>query len=425
MLGKNLLATMRDELKSSHTDMEQILFRGFCVTFFLVPLGTSPFLISGYLTLALWICSGRFITDRRLWLKQPWVAPMLVFVALHWIGLLYTNDLNAGLKFAAKTHYWLFAFAIASIHRYSPKALLNSFLAGLSLAAAIHIAINSGIIPASQRYAASFINPITYILFLTFGILLLSFYFSKAGTLKGRLLYGAGMLLYFASISLFAGAPGRTALLPLVIFFPVIVYNLLGQRSFPKVFAATLLAMAALYFTPVVQSSLNDTTTQIKSYYGGNPDTSMGLRLHMWNGAVRIFTDNPVIGIGTGGYQSAMAEHANPALDPELAFNQPHNSFLYMAVSFGAVGALSLCWVFIQSLRAGWRHMEKLTGFSIFAFCSIVAVASLTDTQIIQVHTGILFAMLTGLQTALKPTAGKEQVHESQRVYLHKEGLGI
>ena len=83
---------------------------------------------------------------------------MLVFVALHWIGLLYTNDLNAGLKFASKTHYWLFAFAIASIpfHRYSPKALLNSFLAGLSLAAAIHIAINSGIIPASQRLLTRF-----------------------------------------------------------------------------------------------------------------------------------------------------------------------------------------------------------------------------------------------------------------------------
>lgn len=395
---------MRDALKISNIDIERILFRGFCVTFFLIPLGTSPFLIAGYLTLALWICSGRFITDRRLWLKQPWVAPILVFAALHWIGLLYTNDFEAGLKFASKTHYWLFAFAIASIpfYKYSPKALLNSFLAGLSLAAAIHIAIYTGVIPASQRYAASFINPITYILLLTFGILLLSFYFGKANGLKSRILYGAGMLLYLASISLFAGAPGRTALLSLVISTPLAAYNLLGQRSFTKVLAATILAMAALFFTPVVQSSLNDTASQVKSYYSGSPDTSMGLRLHMWSGAVRIFMDNPVIGIGTGSYQLAMTEHANPALAPELSFNQPHNSFLYMAVSFGAVGALSIFWIFLQFIRAGWRHMEHLPGFSILAFGLIVAVASLTDTQIIQVHTGILFAMLTGLQTALK-----------------------
>jgi O-antigen ligase len=402
---------MKVGLKISGIDIERVLFRGFCVTFFLIPLGTSPFLIAGFLTLTLWICSGRFIPESRLWLKQPWVAPLLVFAALHWIGLLYTNDLRTGLKFASKTHYWLFAFAIASIpfYKYSPKALLNSFLAGLSLAAAIHVAISTGIIPASQRHADSFINPITYILLLTFGILLLSFYFGKASALKDRLLCGAGILLYLASISLFAGAPGRTALLTLFILTPLVVYNLLGQRSFPKVLAVTLLAMAALFFTPVVQSSMNDTVAQVKSYYSGSPDTSMGLRLHMWSGAIKIFLDNPVIGTGTGAYQLAMTEYINPALDPELIFTQPHNSFLYAAVSFGAIGVFSFCWLLFEFIRAGWRHMEHLTGFSILAFGLIVAVASLTDTQIIQVHTGMLFAMLTGLQTALKPVTGEAQ----------------
>lgn len=402
---------MRAEKMSSTVDMEQILFRGFCVTFFLIPLGTSPFLIAGFLTLALWICSGRFINESRLWLKQPWAAPLLVFAALHWAGLLYTNDFQTGLKYASRTHYWLFAFAIASIpfYRHSPKALLDSFLAGLSLAAAIHIAIYTGAIPAQEKYAASFINPITYILLLTFGILLLSFYFGKAKDQRARILYGAGILLYLASISLFAGAPGRTALLALLISVPLIIYNLLGQRSFAKISAIAILTMAALFFTPVVQSALNDAAAQIDSYYSGSPDTSMGLRLHMWNGAARIFMDNPVIGIGTGGYELAMKEHADPALDPALIFSQPHNSFLYMAVSFGVVGVFSLLWLFFQFIRAGLRHMKHPAGFSILAFGLVVAVASLTDTQIIQVHTGMLFAMLTGLQTALKPTNGEAE----------------
>jgi O-antigen ligase len=396
---------------SSAVNIDRILFWGFCLTFFLIPLGTSPFLIAGFLTLALWVFSGRCIKDSRLWPKQPWTAPLLVFAGLHWAGLLYTNDLNAGLKYASKTHFWLFAFAISSIpfYRHSPKALLDSFLTGLSLAAAIHIAIYTGAVPAQERYASSFINPITYILLLTFGILLLSFYFGKAKGLKGRILYGAGILLYLASISLFAGAPGRTALLALLISVPLIIYNLLGQRSFTKIFAVTLLTMAALFFTPVVKSSLDDAAAQIDSYYSGSPDTSMGLRLHMWSGAARIFMDNPVIGVGTGGYDLAMKGHANPALDPALKFSQPHNSFLYMAVSFGVLGVLSLLWVFVQFIRAGWRHMDHLTGFSILAFGLIVLVASLTDTQIIQVHTGMLFAMLTGLQTALKPTDGRAE----------------
>ncbi|CAG1066181.1 hypothetical protein BAC1_01785 [uncultured bacterium] len=405
----------------SGIDIERILFRGFCVTFFLIPLGTSPFLIAGFLTLAVWLCSGRFLIESRSWLKMPWVAPLLAFAALHWIGLLYTADLAAGLGFASKTHYWLFAFAIASIPfaRYSPKAFLDSFLAGLSLAAVLHIAINAGAVNAPQKYAASFINPITYIMLLTFGVLILSFYFGKSNSPNRKILYGAGIALYLASISLFTGAPGRTALLTLVLSTPLIVYNLLGQRSLPKVFGAAALALALLFTTPVVRSSVSDAAAQVKAYYGGSPDSSVGLRLHMWNGAVRIFMDNPVMGVGTGGYQMAMAEYATPQLAPGTVLVQPHNSFLYMAVSFGAAGLLSLAWLLIQFIRAGWSHMDHITGFSILAFGVVVLSASLTDTQIIQVHTGMLFAMLTGLQTALGRTEEMEVTNEDKRVYVH------
>jgi O-antigen ligase len=406
----------------SGIDIEQILFRGFCVTFFLIPLGTSPFLIAGFLTLAMWVCSGRFIIESRAWLKMPWAAPLLAFAALHWIGLLYTADLHTGLRFASKTHYWLFAFAIASVPfaRYSPKAFLDSFLAGLSLAAALHIAINAGVIHAPEKYAASFINPITYILLLTFGILILSFYFGKASP-KRKILYCAGMLLYLASISLFAGAPGRTALLTLVLSTPLIAYNLLGQRSLPKVIGAAAIAVALLFTTPVVRSSINDAAAQVTAYYSGSPDSSVGLRLHMWNGAFRIFMDNPAIGVGTGGYQLAMAKYASPGLAAGTVLIQPHNSFLYMAVSFGAAGLISLAWLLIQFIRAGWAHMEHLTGFSILAFGVVVLGASLTDTQIMQVHTGMLFAMLTGLQTALGKTEKREGENEDKRLYLHKK----
>jgi O-antigen ligase len=407
----------------SGIDIEQILFLGFCLTFFLIPLGTSPFLIAGFLTLAVWVCSGRFLIESRAWLKMPWVAPLLAFTALHWIGLLYTADPAAGLRFASKTHYWLFAFAIASIPfaRYSPKTFLDSFLAGLSLAAVLHIAINAGAINAPQRYAASFINPITYIMLLTFGVLILSFYFGKSNSQNRKILYGGAILLYLASISLFTGAPGRTALLSLVLSTPLIVYNLLGQRSLPKVFGAAAITLALLFTTPVVRSSISDAAAQVKAYYDGSPDSSVGLRLHMWNGAFRIFMDNPVMGVGTGGYQMAMAEYASPGLAPGTVLIQPHNSFLYMAVSFGAAGLVSIAWLLMQFIRAGWSHKEHITGFSILAFGVVVLGASLTDTQIIQVHTGMLFAMLTGLQTALGRAEGRESENEDKRLYIHKK----
>ncbi len=385
-------------------DIEKWIFRGFCATFFLVPLGTSPFLITGYLTLALWVLSGRPLAQGQRLMRQPWAAPIALFTALHWAGLLYTSDLHTGLDFASKTHYWLFAFAVASVpfDRYKPKAFIDSFLAGLSVAAFIHIGINAGVVPAPERYASSFINPITYILLLTFGILMLSYYFARAADAGKRALYAAGILLFLASVSLFAGAPGRTALLTLMISTPLVFYNLLGQRSFPKVLGATILAVVALFATPVVQSSITDAASQVSAYYGGSPDSSMGLRMHMWSGAANIFADNPLTGTGTGGYMAAMRSYAAPGMEG-FSFSQPHNSFLYMAVSFGALGFLSIAWLLAQLLSAGWKEMNTVAGFSILAFAVVVTAASLTDTQILQVHTGILLAMLTGFQAALKP----------------------
>jgi len=386
-------------------DMDRLIFRGFCATFFLIPLGTSPFLITGYLTVALWVLSGRAKAERRRWASQPWVAPVVLFAALHWTGLIYTDDIGTGLGFASKTHYWIFAFAMASVpfDRYRPKAFIDCFLAGLSVAALLHIGINAGVVPAPQKYASGFMNPITYILLLTFGMLMLSYYFAKTADKGKRALYVAGILLYLASVSLFAGAPGRSALLTLILTAPVIVYNLLGQGSLRAIAAFSAVAVAALLVTPVVQSSITDAASQVSAYFNGSANSSVGLRLHMWAGALRIFAENPLIGTGTGGYTAAMAAYATPSIDPGFRFSQPHNSFLYMAANFGAIGVLSLLWLLAQFVAAGWKEMDTFAGFSILAFGLIVAAASFTDTQIIQVHTGILLAMLTGLQAALRP----------------------
>lgn len=388
-------------LKIKDISVDRLMFLGFCAAFFLIPLGTSPFIIASFLTLSIWILSGRFLRDKSLWRREKWALPLLVFISLHWIGLLYTDDLPSGLKFAMRTHHWLFAFVMLSVsfHRYPPRMLINSFLAGLSVAAVSHILFFFGVVHAAEKYRSSFLNPITYILLLIYGLVLLSYYFGKARELRYRMLYGALMLLFLFSISLFAGAPGRTAVLSLAAMTPLIVYNCVGQRSFQRILVVTLLLAGAIFFLPVIQSSFSDAISQVSSY-GENPKTSIGLRLHMWSGALRIFMENPLFGIGTGGYEMEMAKHPHPLLGPLYKFSQPHNSFLYMAVSFGVMGLAALIWLFIEFLKASWARRTRLPGFAALSFCLIMIVASITDTQIIQVHSGMLFAMLLGLQAS-------------------------
>lgn len=391
-------------LKVREAGAEELLFLGLCLTFFLIPLGTTPFLVAGFLSLLVWVASGGFLRDWRPLLGQRWALPVLLGVFLHWAGLLYTNDFASGLKFALKTHYWLFAFALASapFHRYPARALFNSFLAGLSIAALVHISASTGMAHLPDKYHSGFINPITYILLLTFGIVLLSRYFGQTRDLKARLLYGALMLLFCASLSLFSGAPGRTALLSFIVMTPLVVYNCVGRRL-KAALPAIAIAAGALLLLPVVQTSLADGASQAASYFSGSPNTSVGLRLHMWSGAVSIFLQNPLFGVGTGGYGMEMMKYANSQLDPSIRFIQPHNSFLYMAASFGIPGLLALSWLFFELFREAWKKRRSLPGFAALSFSIVMAVASLTDTQIMQVHSGMLFAMLTGLLAASKP----------------------
>lgn len=123
----------------------------------------------------------------------------------------------------------------------------------------------------------------------------------------------------------------------------------------------------------------------------------------MWDGAVKIFLENPVIGVGTGGYQLAMKKYEIPNLALiHRDFSDPHNSYLYMAANFGILGIISLFWLFSVLLKNGWRNRHNITGFAILSYTLVLMIGSLTGTQILSLATAFLFAVFTGLQKHLE-----------------------
>jgi O-antigen ligase len=111
---------------------------------------------------------------------------------------------------------------------------------------------------------------------------------------------------------------------------------------------------------------------------------------------VRIFLDNPILGVGTGGYQKAMEQFKDDPALPDVI--QPHNSYLYMASSFGLVGLASLMWLFVMLLKKGWRNRDSTLGFSVLAFTLILVIGSLTSTTIIAYQTGTLMSVIAGIK---------------------------
>lgn len=73
-------------------------------------------------------------------------------------------------------------------------------------------------------------------------------------------------------------------------------------------------------------------------------NTSIGTRLQLWNGSLRLYREHPFIGVGVNGYSKALGKLAEEGVISPAAASYPHshNEFLFAAVIFGTCGVLAL-----------------------------------------------------------------------------------
>jgi O-antigen ligase len=203
-----------------------------------------------------------------------------------------------------------------------------------------------------------------------------------------------GLFLFTLSIG-----RGRSGYLAFILLSPIIAYNLLGKR-FYLILAAIAFSILLLFSSPAVQSRIALAINDIKAYQAGNPNTSIGIRLNMWQGAVRIFLENPLIGTGTGGYARAMIKYDHPnMISYHRMPSEPHNSFLFMAANYGMLGIISIGWLFVAYFKKGWFARNSLAGFAVLSYGLILLIGSLTASQIISFATAKMFALLAGIKT--------------------------
>jgi len=381
--------------------------------FFVMPLGTSPLAICGVFVIGVWIVSGKFLKDINIWLKSNMKIPILMLILLPWIGLIYTPVPSEGLNVALKTHYWLFSIALMSLLQSRVKAtnhgserqpdlVIKMFLSGLVVNSVISMLQFLGLVPLIRDLPTGLLGGgsahIPLSLLLTTGILISSFYFLEAQSRKVRLMYAFIMIQFFVTIS-FIGA--RSGYLALILLSPLIVYNIVGQRHLFKILTGSIIIISILFAFPVVRDRVSIIKEDLSEYKQGNVNTSIGLRLHMWGIALSEIKKNPLIGLGTAGFIKSWEIYKK---DPSLPFfihGNPHNSFLYMMVSFGVFGLISFCWLLFIMLRKGWRKRDSPLGFAVFAFTMVFIIGSLVDTTLLSIAEAKAFSLFAGIACAI------------------------
>ena len=169
------------------------------------------------------------------------------------------------------------------------------------------------------------------------------------------------------------------------IAIPVLVFVFVHFRSSGRLFNKLLLAMLLIgvvgilgysLFEPI-RERLSMVDTDLASFSGGNPDTSIGIRLQLWNAALHLIAQNPVFGVGAAGFASAMdGLSASGVITPMAAGfgkGEVHNEILAHTVRFGIFGLISILAVYFVPfaifLRAARSKLHQQNVAAMLGMC--------------------------------------------------------
>ncbi|HEV3001021.1 MAG TPA: glycosyltransferase [Solirubrobacteraceae bacterium] len=141
---------------------------------------------------------------------------------------------------------------------------------------------------------------------------------------------------------------------------------------------------------------------------------STGVRIGLWEEAIGLVADRPLLGVGPGQYGSL-----NPF--PETApIYYAHNVVLDMAVEAGVLAALALVAVFAVAIAGAWRRGADLAAALLVAY----VVAGMVDDVLYFPRNGFALAVAFGLAAVGVERAGGRRVAGAVGFGGPREGAG-
>lgn len=393
------------EQKIHESILNQALSILVCLTFFMMPVGTAPLTLSSLLVLAVWLLSGVCFRDRSDWQGQEWVLPVFVLIFLPWVGMAWSSaPFEQSLKIAERSHYWLLGFvSVAAMKQISSlRKILICFIAGTVVIGILVFLFLHGFIPeTAYLHNFQFRSYLTFSLLLVISILLMAFFYKTSP--RSYKLVLIALMLFLAL--LITQLKGRSAYLSLAVLSPWVFITMFGRHRIIPIFAALLVTLLLLFSSSTVRERIALVPKEIKLYQSGvvssytladgsSKPSSVGLHLQMWKSSFEIFQHYPLFGAGTDSFRSEADK-----LYPGHGFSHPHNSYMYVAASYGLAGMALYAWLLVVTVKRAWRAREQLSGYSILAILSVIMIGSLSDTLILSVAPGILLGFAVGIPT--------------------------
>lgn len=188
-------------------------------------------------------------------------------------------------------------------------------------------------------------------------------------------------LLAGLTVSVLSSARGGWVAIPVF----VLVFVFVHFRTTGKLLNKFLLAMLSIgvvgllgyIFIEPIHHRLWMIYSDLSKFTGGHEDTSIGVRLQLWNAAIHLFAANPIYGVGAAGFARAMDGLSASGLITPVAAGygkgEVHNEILAHTVRLGIFGLASIMAVyfvpFVIFLRAARSKIHQQNIAAMMGMC--------------------------------------------------------
>lgn len=384
---------------------------GFCVIGIGFSLPISVALDNVFLGLAvlLWIASGPTRADISRLRDHPLVLAAIVLFALCVVGLFYGDGTaESGLMYLKKyldlllIPVFVLLFRDASSRRAGIRAFEVAML--LTLVASYLLAI--GVLPWTKPFTANVISgatafklQIAHGTFMAFASYLFAERARTGTSSAARVLWGIACGL--AAVNVLFMVSGRTGYLVLFALAMVFCWRMLGAKGL-------IAAMGALVITiALAMSGSNSFSDRVRLAgsearaweYGAGIGTSIGERLNFYTTTARIIREDPLFGVGLGGFPEAYRlQTEGTKIVPTL---NPHNQYLLFWAQLGLIGLAA----FLLLLWSLWRYSRRLREGSFEravaqGLLATAIIGSMVNSFLLDHTEGLFFAWMAGLACA-------------------------
>lgn len=328
-----------------------------------LPLSTALDGILLALVALFWLLGGRFREKFTAIRKNPVALAALLMCAITLLGLFYGpagRGAFSDLKTLLLIPLLITLFEEERIRRYA----WWGFLASMMLTLLLSYLIFFHWIPDIQAARLKPVRPGTVLIgsiaqnfLMAFAVFLLAMKARFAETRLRRALFA--LLGVLAAINVLLMVPSRTGQVVLLALMGFFLFEWLRWKG--VVAAGLLIALVggAIYMMP--SSAVHVRISQLFQEYGewrpdraASLDSSTGLRMEFYQNSLQIIRENPLLGVGGGGFAGAYRKQVRNT--PMVATENPHNQYLLTAVELGLIGLGLLLFLFAVQ----WRMTASL-----------------------------------------------------------------